>query len=100
MINYYFYHFIKKIRLDRALPVGVRPPGANGGTDSVFSNLNRLESARVDRAGPWIVRVWTGPDQTVFKSLPLTNEQKKSIKQALSLSKFKTACQQIVLRKI
>jgi hypothetical protein len=39
-------------------PVGVRPPGANGGTGSVFSNLDRLGPDRLDRLdrGPWTVR--------------------------------------------
>jgi hypothetical protein len=37
-------------------PVGVRPPGANGGTGSVFSNLDRFGPDRVDCAGPWTVR--------------------------------------------
>jgi hypothetical protein len=32
-------------------PVGVRPPEANGGTDSDFSNLDRLGPDRADR-GP------------------------------------------------
>jgi hypothetical protein len=36
--------------------VGVRPPGANGGTGSVFSNLDRLGPDHLDRAGPWTVR--------------------------------------------
>jgi hypothetical protein len=36
-------------------PVGVRPPGANGGTGSIFSHLDRLGPDRVDR-GPWTVQ--------------------------------------------
>jgi hypothetical protein len=36
-------------------PVGVRPPVANGGMNSIFSNLDRLGPDRVDRAGPWTV---------------------------------------------
>jgi hypothetical protein len=36
-------------------PVGVRPPGANGGTDSIFSNLDRVGPVRMDRAGSWTV---------------------------------------------
>jgi hypothetical protein len=55
--------------MDRVRPVPSRGGpvlgGANGGTDSIFSNLVRLESARVD-CGPSEF----GPDQTVFKSLP------------------------------
>jgi hypothetical protein len=64
MINYYFFQFIKK-NSDRTVNrlVGVRTPGANNGTGSVFSNLDRLGSGRVDRARPWTVRVWTGPDR-------------------------------------
>jgi hypothetical protein len=57
--------------------VGVRPPGANGGTGSVFSNLDRLGPARVDRAGPWTVDRSgldrTGPDRTVFNTLSPPN---------------------------
>jgi hypothetical protein len=75
MINYNFFQFIKKkFGPDRTVdrPVGVRPPGANGGTGSGFSNLDRLGPDRadragpwtVDRAGPWTVRVWTGPTRT------------------------------------
>jgi hypothetical protein len=41
--------------------VGVRPPGANGGTDSGFLNLDRLGPDRTDRAGPWTVRDRAGP---------------------------------------
>jgi hypothetical protein len=55
MINYYFFQFIKKkFGPDRgpSRPVGVRPPGTNGGTGSVFSNLDQLRPDRVDRAGP------------------------------------------------
>jgi hypothetical protein len=74
MINYYFSQFIKKTDWtgpNRARPMGVRPPGANGGTGSVFSNLDRLGPAHVDRVGPWTVnrarpwtvRVWTEPDR-------------------------------------
>jgi hypothetical protein len=60
MINYYFFQFIKKNRTgpDRARPVpsrGFRPLGANGGTGSDFSNLDRIRPTRVDRAGPWTV---------------------------------------------
>jgi hypothetical protein len=47
--------------LDR--PVGVRPPGANGGTSLIFLSLDRLGPSRVDRAGPWTARVWTDPDR-------------------------------------
>jgi hypothetical protein len=65
MINYYFFQFIKKnFEPDRtgpwtvsSRPVGVRTPGANSGTGSIFSNLDRLGLDRVDRAGPWTVRV-------------------------------------------
>jgi hypothetical protein len=53
-------------------PVGVRPPDANGGTSSVFLNLDRLESNCVDRAGPLTVRVWTGPVR--LQTLVKTNE--------------------------
>jgi hypothetical protein len=57
MINYYFSQFIKKIGPDQtepcpSRPVGVQPPGANGETGSVFSNLDRLGPARMDRVGP------------------------------------------------
>jgi hypothetical protein len=55
MINYYFFQFIKKkFGPDRTVdrPVGVQLPEANGGTGSVFSNLDRLRPDRVDRAGP------------------------------------------------
>jgi hypothetical protein len=79
MINYYFFQFIKK-NSDQtgpwtvpSRPVGVRPPGANGGTSSVFSNLDRLGSDRVDRGPfgtvnrPGLDR--TGPDRTVLNTL-------------------------------
>jgi hypothetical protein len=58
MINYYFSQFIKKkFGPDRGPSrfARVRPPWANGGTDSVFSNLDLLGSTRVDRAEPWTV---------------------------------------------
>jgi hypothetical protein len=62
MINYYFSQFIKKFGPDRtgpwtvpSRPVRVRPPGANDGTGSIFSNLDRLGPVRVDRAGSWTV---------------------------------------------
>jgi hypothetical protein len=45
-------------------PIGVRPPGGNGGTDSIFSSLDRLGPSRLDRAGPW-----TRPARTVCKTL-------------------------------
>jgi hypothetical protein len=66
MINYYFFQFIKKNGPDRTGPwtvpsclVGVRPLGANGGTGSIFSNLNRLGPAHMNRAGrgPWTAQV-------------------------------------------
>jgi hypothetical protein len=48
MINYYFFQFKKKS--DRTVPVPWGPaPGVNGGTGLIFSNLDHLESARVDR---------------------------------------------------
>jgi hypothetical protein len=55
MINYNFFQFIKK-KFGPDRPVGVRPPRANGGTGSGFSNLDRLGPDRADRAGPWTVR--------------------------------------------
>jgi hypothetical protein len=51
MINYYFFQFIKKNRTVSVLSHGGPAPGGDG-TDLVFSNLNRLEPARMDRAGP------------------------------------------------
>jgi hypothetical protein len=61
MINYYFSQFIKKKfgsdqTVDRPVPWGSGLRGANGGTSSIFSNLDRLKSDRVDRAGPWTIR--------------------------------------------
>jgi hypothetical protein len=73
MINYYFFQFIKKnFGPDRgsSRPVGVRPPGANGGTGSVFSNFNRLGPNRMDRGPcgsvdrPGLDR--TGPDRLQY----------------------------------
>jgi hypothetical protein len=61
MINYYFFQFIKKKRIGPDGPV--RPPGVNGGTDSVFLNLDHIESDHMDRAGPWTARIWTGSDR-------------------------------------
>jgi hypothetical protein len=91
MINYYFFQFIKKKKCVRTGPWtvpsrgGPAPPGANSGTCSVFSNLDGLGPARVDRAGPWTVRNRepygtvdrpsldrTGPDRTVFNALNVT----------------------------
>jgi hypothetical protein len=59
MINYYFSQFIKK-KSDwtgpwtvPSRPVEVRHPGANDGTSSIFSNLDRLGpfGFRPDRPG-------------------------------------------------
>jgi hypothetical protein len=57
MINYYFFQFIKKNGPDRTVDrsVGVWSPKANGETDSIFSNMDRLEPTYVDRSGPWTV---------------------------------------------
>jgi hypothetical protein len=69
MINNYFFQFIKKNRPDRTVdrPVGVRPPGANNGTCSIFSNLDRLRPTHVDRGPSRTVNCpdlnRTGPDR-------------------------------------
>jgi hypothetical protein len=52
MINYYFFNLLKKTDRIVDRPVGVRLPEANGGTSSVFLNLNRLRPINVDRVGP------------------------------------------------
>jgi hypothetical protein len=46
--------------MDHAMPVpsrsmGVRPPGAYGGTCLIFLSLDHLGPSRVDRAGLWTV---------------------------------------------
>jgi hypothetical protein len=57
---------------------GVRPPRANGGTGSVFLNLDRLGPNHVDRAGPCTVDRpgldRADPDRTVFNTLAKTKD--------------------------
>jgi hypothetical protein len=69
--------------------VGVRPPGANGGTDLVFSNLDRLGPDRVDRAGPWTVRIWTGPARLQYSNACIIYEENEEFDiRALFVSDF------------